>query len=297
VSEGAGEGVASRGPRAALLGLCLLSACSLCGCLPAPRLYSTWASLGDKPLPTAPVAFGAAPPPGAVPWAGTVSHHLLADREIDAWFGELARRRKVEVFYILSPSHWGLSMQAYSITDGSWRVPDRLVESDRGSARGLARRLGVSLEPEVFDPEHGVSTLVPYIARYFPGARIVAVAYRGEPPVSMPAAAALASALAPSFDAGGRRRNFLLVSADFSHHGDAAQTAAKDAVSAGFFAAPSRDSWILAGCDNRPGICVLARLLPPGSADAVLCRTNSFALSGQGGDDITSYFFSYFWSP
>ena len=41
-------------------------------------------------------------------------------------------------------------------------MPGGLVQSDRGRARALAARLGVELEPRVFDPEHGVSTLAPY---------------------------------------------------------------------------------------------------------------------------------------
>ncbi len=235
------------------------------------------------------------PPEAAQPWAGTVSHHLLADAQIESWFSELAARRKVRVFYILSPSHWGLSTQTYSITDGSWRTRGGLVDSDRGRARALAGKLGVLLEPAVFDPEHGVSTLVPYIARHFPGAKIVAVAYRGEPPLDQTMAERLASVLAPAFEGSARDRNFLLVSTDFSHHGDISTTLLRDRRSRAFFESPSAATWILAGCDNRPGMYVLSRLLGPGTKSALVCRTDSHALTGTGEDDITSYFFSYFW--
>lgn len=280
-------------PWAAALAAC--GALVLSGCQREARLYSTWASLGERPVETRPIPLEALPPEGERPWAGTVSHHLLAAAQIDRWFSELAARRRVEVFYVLSPSHYGLSTQVYSLTDGSWRVPGGLVRSDGAAARALAARLGVGLEPRVFDPEHGVSTLVPYIARYFPGARIVAIAYRGAPPLDQPMAERLCRALEPAFSRAGRERNFLLVSTDFSHHGDPSQTAARDARSRAFFDSPSLSTWIFAGCDNRPGIYVLARLLGPGPRASVLCHSDSFALSGRGGDDITSYFFSYFW--
>lgn len=279
--------------RAAALAAC--GALALAGCPREARRYSTWASLGERPVETEPLPVESLPPAGARPWAGTVSHHLLADAQIDRWFSELAARRRVEVFYVLSPSHWGLSTQVYSLTDGSWRVPGGLVQSDRGRARALAARLGVELEPRVFDPEHGVSTLAPYIARHFPGARIVAIAYRGSPPLDQPMAERLARALAPAFSGEGRGGNFLLVSTDFSHHGDPRQTAARDARSRAFFDAPSLSTWILAGCDNRPGIYVLARLLGSKPRASVLYHCDSFALSGRGREDITSYFFSYFW--
>jgi MEMO1 family protein len=276
----------------------VIAACEImliAGCSSGVRTYSTWASLGERPRATKFIPIESLPPDDARPWGGTVSHHFLANAQIDRWFSELAARRGVELFYILSPSHWGLSTQDYSITDGSWRVPGGLVASNRHRARALAAELGVALEPTVFDPEHGVSALVPYIAKYFPGARVVAVAYRGEPPLDQPMAKRLALALAPAFAGSAQDRNFLLVSADFSHHGDIAATMAKDGRSRGFFESPSDATWILAGCDNRPGIYALASLLGPKTRSAVLYHCDSFALTGQGEDDITSYFFSYFW--
>jgi MEMO1 family protein len=272
-----------------------LAALLLAGCGSPARLYSTWSSLGSYLGKTKPIALESLLPPDASPWAGTVSHHLLAADQIDTWFGELAARREVRRFYVLSPSHWGLSTQEYSITDGSWRVRGGLVDSDAPRARALARSLGVSLERGVFDPEHGVSTLAPFIKKYFPKARIVAVAYRGEPPLDQPMAAKLVDALSGAFTEEGRKENFLLVSTDFSHHGDAAATKLRDDRSRKFFDSPSSTTWILAGCDNRPGIYVLAGLFEPGIRDAVLFHCNSLELSGMEPENITSYFFSYFW--
>jgi len=137
--------------------------------------------------------------------------------------------------------------------------------------------------------------LIPYIAKYFPGATVVALAYRGEPPLDQPMATRLYMALAPAFTQEARKRNFLLVSADFSHHGDRASTQARDERSGAFFAAPSPSTWILVGCDNRPGIYVLAMLLKPTTRSAVLYHCDSWDLSGRDQDNITSYFFSYFW--
>jgi MEMO1 family protein len=235
------------------------------------------------------------PPAGAVPWAGTVSHHLLTDALLERWFAELARRRGVSVFYVLSPSHWGLSSLPWSLTDGTWHVPGGDVESDRPRAAALARRLGVPFEHSVFEGEHGISTLMPYIARHFPGAKVVAMAYRGEPPLDQPMALRLARALAPAFARKGRSGNFLLISTDFAHHGDAAGTSLKDGRSRRFFAAPSLDTWIFAGCDNRPGIYALARMAGPATRCSVLHHTDSLKLSGRDPDDITSYFFTWFW--
>jgi AmmeMemoRadiSam system protein B len=278
--------------RPAAVALVLLA---LAGCrAPAPS-FTTWASLGERPVEAAPVEVEAMPPAGAVPWAGTVSHHLLTDALLDRWFAELARHRSVSVFYVLSPSHWGLSTLPFSLTDGTWHVPGGDVESDRPRAEALARTLGVAFEPSVFEGEHGISTLMPYLSRHFPRARVVAMAYRGEPPLDQPMALKLAQALEPAFARKERSGNFLLISTDFAHHGDEAGTAIKDERSRRFFAAPSLDTWIFAGCDNRPGIYALARLARPATRCSILYHADSLELSGRDPTDITSYFFTYFW--
>lgn len=278
------------------LACCALAlACAFSSCRGEASRFSTWSSLGNGPAPRSAIPVESLPPPDAFPWAGTVSHHLLADAEIDRWFAELAERRDVSVFYVLSPSHWGTSSQEFSVTDGEWLVSGGVVRSDRARARALASALGVPLENGVFDGEHGVSTLMPYVARYFPRAKIVALAYRGEPPLDQPMAERLLAALSPRFDARGKAENFLLISTDCAHHANLAGTEFKDARTRKFFDAPSPDTWIFAGCDNRPGIYALAYLLGSETRCSVLFHTNSLELSGQGADDITSYFFTYFW--
>lgn len=267
----------------------------LASCSREIRLYSTWDSLGQNPGKTNQTVVEALPPIRARPWGGTVSHHLLANTQIDRWFAELSSRRTVSCFYILSPSHWGLSTQMYSITDGSWRIKGELVESDRPRARALAKTLDVKLEPSVFDPEHGISTLIPYIAKYFPKAKVVAIAYRGEPPLDQPMAERLFTNLQPAFSDKESGNNFLLISTDFSHHGDIVSTETKDERSREFFTKPSLSTWIVVGCDNRPGIYILSRFLDSTSKSTVLFNCNSFQLTGQDSDDITSYFFTYFW--
>nr|WP_180485522.1 hypothetical protein [Treponema socranskii] len=101
----------------------------------------------------------------------------------------------------------------------------------------------------------------PDIARYFPNARVAAVAVGGEPPVNQSDAEKLTSALAPYFTRRNRKYNFLLISTDFSHLSGIKETARKDASSRVFFDAPSKKTWIYAVCDNRPGIYALAHLI------------------------------------
>lgn len=260
------------------------------------QLIKTWDAAGEE-IP--PVIYEpplkALPPAKAELWAGTVSHHLLADKQIDSWFSEIAKRRKVETFFILCPSHYGLSAQEWSLDNCRWETKTGIICTDEKKEREIAASLGVSFEPQVFPDEHGVNTLIPYISRYFPKAKVCVIAVHGEPPLNQKNAQMLADSLAPYFSEQGRRKNFLLISTDFAHHGDLEGTEFKDTRSREFFNNPSDSTWIFCGCDNRPGIYVISRFLTPDTKNAVLYHTNSFELSGLDGNDITSYFFSLFY--
>ena len=261
-----------------------------------PVHIATWAATGaERPAQITMPPLEAVPPQSAVPWAGTVSHHLLAGAVIEAWFAQLAERNPgIRTFFLLSPSHYGLSTQTWSLAECVWDCGGKTVCTDSAAERVLAERLGVPYDEQVFPNEHGINTLIPYIAQYFPQAQVCPIAVHGEPPLDQAQAQRLADALAPYFDSAGKRQNFLLISTDFAHHGDLAGTEFKDARSRRFFAQPSRDTWIFCGCDNRPGVYTLSRFVQDGTHAAVLYHTNSYALSGgMDADDITSYFFSF----
>jgi AmmeMemoRadiSam system protein B len=229
------------------------------------------------------------------PIGGIVSHHLLAGAMIDDWFRRLKAARGVETFFILSPRHWDLGVESYSLGDLVWSTAGGTVSSDSAVVAELCAALGVTPEPEVFTYEHGVSALVPFIGKYFPSSRVVAVAYAGEAPVNTYQSRILWEAVAPAFTGDSIGDNFLLISADFAHHGDLETTKMKDLRTRRFLYNPGMDTWIFAGCDNRPGIFLLAALSGELSQPeiSILYHSNSFALSGQGAEDITSYFFTF----
>lgn len=260
------------------------------------QIIKTWDTLGEEipPVISSP-ELEALPPAKAQVWSGTVSHHLLADRQIDRWFSEIAARRKVETFFIICPSHYGLSSQEWSLDNCRWETKNGIVYTDETIESQLAQALGVGYDSQVFPGEHGVNALIPYISRYFPKAKVCVIAVHGEPPLNQKNAQLLADALAPYFTEASRKKNFLLISTDFAHHGDYEGTEFKDNRSRQFFNNPTDSSWVFCGCDNRPGIYVISRFLTPETKNSVLFHTNSYELSGLDGNDITSYFFSLFY--
>ncbi len=227
-----------------------------------------------------------------MPFAGIVSHHLLAYKFIDEWFFELAEHNpKIKTFIVLSPSHWNLSRADFSMTSGAWNCEGSLLETDEKTQKILLEKLDGKIEDDVFLYEHGVSAIAPFIARYFPKSKIVAIAYDSESPVNTKIAKRLSAAL-ESFVA--KKDFFILISSDFSHHHNLERTRQNDNVSRKFFAAPNRTTWQFALCDNPFAMYALTHAMNKKFQAIIQRNTNSFEISGQDEDDITSYFFCYF---
>ncbi|NLK46814.1 MAG: AmmeMemoRadiSam system protein B [Treponema sp.] len=243
-------------------------------------------------------------PQNVYPIAGIVSHHLLAHVQIEKWFEQLASKRNdISTFIVLSPSHWHLSTGLFSVTFGSWVIHDtendveKILQTDILIENKLLSDLNARIDDNVFSVEHGVSTLAPYIKRYFPNAKIAAIAYNGEPPVNQIMAQNLCDAIKQHIDFEqnpNKNDVFLLISADFSHHQNVDVTKNRDNKSRHFLENISSQSWILAICDNRPAMYLLKNLLPENIETSILFNTNSYELSNKDENDITSYFFCYF---
>jgi AmmeMemoRadiSam system protein B len=135
---------------------------------------------------------------------------------------------------------------------------------------------------------------MPYIKKYFPDAKVVVIAYESEGPVNIPISSRLAQALESEFDEKGKKENFLLISTDFSHHTDLEETGRRDRYSEEYLRSPANASWYTAVCDNRPGMYVIDRLGKNNLASFILYHTNSWIISNQWEDDVTSYFFVYY---
>jgi AmmeMemoRadiSam system protein B len=282
-----------------LAALGLLALCATACQAPAPAALSTWASRGESLLPyKVRQAPEQALKSGDFPVAGICSHHLLASGHIDAWFSALAAEREVKTFIVASPAHFDESYGTVLACSADWRAAGgAMVPVDRPMLRRIAKR-GVKSEREPFIGEHGVSALVPYIAKYFPRSKIIAVIYPGEPAQIGPLAKRLSAAVLPELLGSSGRNNFLLVSSDFSHHAGIAVTEKRDSVSRAFLASPNQDTWGYAGCDNRVGMRLLAALAEKTSGPylaegRIYWHTNGQRLFPQlvNPEDVTSYFF------
>ncbi|HAL49910.1 MAG: hypothetical protein UU40_C0001G0015 [Candidatus Uhrbacteria bacterium GW2011_GWD2_41_121] len=103
------------------------------------------------------------------------AHHLVVADKIAELFS-MASSNKVDTVIILSPNHFDAGRSAIQTTLGSWETYYGIVEADASVIDDLTDELdGLTLEDQTFENEHGVSTLLPFVARSFPNAKIVPI--------------------------------------------------------------------------------------------------------------------------
>ena len=140
----------------------------------------------------------------------TVPHHLLAADLIALAFAKV-QGRKYRRIVILSPDHYSRSKSPFAVTRRDFETVLGRVATDRAAVDQLLKNPLVS-ESALFSQEHGVQALLPFIAHYCPGARVVPIAIRR---TSHPADwDALAETLAPLLSPD----TLLVQSTDFSHY-------------------------------------------------------------------------------
>lgn len=236
-------------------------------------------------------------------WGGVVSHHDITAKLLDNYFDYLQETIKkngqgrIDVFYILSPAHFGITRDYVALTHSAWSCDDGIIETDIEIVDNLSVAFDVELDNDAFEPEHGISTIVPFIKKHFPTARIVPILFDVVNNFSGVKIKKYVEVLAENFLQNKNKNTFLLISSDFSHNADFETTIQRDAKSAQYFTMPNDERWHMVSCDNAPAIRTFTKLATNHKSKVVtLYQTNSYILCPELTDpnDITSYFFSYF---
>jgi AmmeMemoRadiSam system protein B len=140
----------------------------------------------------------------------TVPHHLLAADLIAGAFARLQGKGYRRII-IVSPDHFSRSASPFAVTRRNF---DTVLGKLSIEKAAVCRLLGNPLvtESSLFSQEHGVRALLPFIAHYFPKARIVPIAihHKSHPADWDSLAQTLAPLLTPD--------TLLVQSTDFSHY-------------------------------------------------------------------------------
>jgi AmmeMemoRadiSam system protein B len=152
-----------------------------------------------------------APPAGHHVTGITVPHHLVAADLIARGF-RCASGENYERIILLSPDHFRRSRLPFATTRGTFETVFGDVACDETAVGSLLAACPKVAESVLFAKEHGVHAVLPFVARFFPTAKIVPVALRIDS--KREDWLALADALAPLVNS----KTLIVQSTDFSHY-------------------------------------------------------------------------------
>lgn len=227
--------------------------------------------------------------------AGVVNHHFLAADLLARFFVSSKKTSpETERIIIISPDHFRRGHAPVSTQSRPYSAPDGLLEVDASLVATLiSEGLASSESSSLFETEHGIGTLVPFIKRAFPKARIVPLAIDGF--IDRRLARDLGRRLALLTD----ELTVVIVSSDMSHYLAKARALENDQTTIdnfktfdeGFFAT-AKDDFI----DNGPGFLVLAGYLEAKGMRPEFILIDHAVSSDFGGNDVsTTSYINGFW--
>jgi AmmeMemoRadiSam system protein B len=149
------------------LGLCWLGLVVLTGCpavsTPVDKGVDSWP---EKAAVTEKVK------------AMILPHHLLVASFMEKFYAEIAAKNTYDRVVILSPNHFGYGHNFLQTTD---KLPDP-DSLDRQWVKELDSSRTARIENTDFGLEHGIYVHYPFLKKYFPGAKLVAVTVKDKTP-------------------------------------------------------------------------------------------------------------------
>ena len=101
------------------------------------------------------------------------AHHLVVANKIAELFSNIADD-DIETIIILSPNHFDQGNSSIQTTIGSWETYYGTVSANKDVIEDLMSNIDIMrIEDSTFENEHGISSLIPFIAKSLPNARIV----------------------------------------------------------------------------------------------------------------------------
>lgn len=154
---------------------------------------------------------GSFEPSNQKPTGVTVPHHLIAGHLVALGF-RAASGFSYKRVIILAPDHFRKTLKPFATTRRGFDTVFGTVRADKDAVGSLLAGDDLVEESCLFDKDHGVRAMLPFLQHYFPDARIVPLA------ISIKAKRAdwdrMAEALAPLVD----RETLIVESTDFSHY-------------------------------------------------------------------------------
>ena len=226
--------------------------------------------------------------------AGAIIPHDWRGGAYIAWlFRSSAERRPADTVILIGPNHDNEGYAGVLTSELPWATAFGTVQPDHERIDALIGEGLIAVDESVLSTEHSVAGIMPAIAYYLPGARVVPLIVRSD--VGPEDAERLGRALASHLDA----TTLLVAAVDFSH--DLVSSAAQRNNAVTLAALRAGDSVMLFTLDNRyldspESIAVMIAAMESGGSRPFILTadTNSAALRGDELAPTTSYLVGYY---
>lgn len=221
---------------------------------------------------------------------GIIPHHMLAAPLIASFFKGI-ENREVQTVVLLGPDHRNIADYPISISQAQWETPYGIIQPNHSLSSYLLETSIAGLDEEVFETEHSIFNITPFIKRTFPQAEILPVTFNGG--VDQSEAEALAQALAERLT----EKSVVIAAVDFSHEVSKEQARQQDQSSLKTitdFSLGHTDS--IETDSNAAILTLLSYIKRKGALEAlVIEKSDSAELAGIPTEmNITSYATVYF---
>lgn len=142
-----------------------------------------------------------------------VPHHIVAAESIARGIYALTSRSDLRRIILISPDHYGVCANFLCTTNGGFQTLFGTTQTDSLAVRTLALSALVDVQPPLFEKEHGIYAVLPFIAKALPSARVVPIVISQERFWRIDKAK-LIQTLEPLLDS----HTAIVVSSDFSHY-------------------------------------------------------------------------------
>lgn len=219
---------------------------------------------------------------------GIVPHHLLAG-DFAARFFEVIKQQQPSTVILIGPNHFGRGHAPIITSERDWKTPYGEVMVDRE----LLSKVGdvVVINEDVVAEEHAIYSIVPFIARSVPNAKIVPfVVQVGAPTSSLELFIDRLIAFAPQ-DA------VIVASIDFSHYQISSVADFHDAMAINTIETFNYDRIPNLEIDSPESLYVLLRLMDHHGTKKIAhaLHTNAAKIAkNPGATNLTSYYTPFF---
>lgn len=224
--------------------------------------------------------------------AAITSHHFLAKDLIANTFAGIDPA-KINRVIIVGPDHFHqlTGSKYFALTaDTNWQTPFGDMKSDSESISHLSRENEISIDMNAFRIEHSIYILVPFAKKFFPEAKLIPIILRQKNDLEYYYILGKeVSSLVNSKEA------ILVISSDFSHNVSREQASINDIRSISLLRGMKVGSLNLVENDCRQCVAFLFGYLEDNNPSfEFVANKNSFDISGENPNSVTSYIAAYF---